>query len=81
MKKNKQEKEERIDHIFRTAVVTEVVKGNFRVVTEDAAKDDVLVRLSGRLRQNKINILLGDRVEVKFSVYDPMNNGIISRRL
>lgn len=81
MKKNKQQKEDRADHIVRVASVIEVLKGNFKVKTEDAAEDVVLVRLSGKMRQNKINVLLGDRVEVKFSVYDTINNGIISKRL
>lgn len=35
--------------------------------------------ISGRMRQNNIKILLGDRVEIEFSVYD-LSRGRITRR-
>ena len=36
--------------------------------------------ISGRMRQNKIKILPGDRVEIEFSLYD-LTRGRITRRL
>jgi translation initiation factor IF-1 len=36
--------------------------------------------ISGRMRQNKIKILPGDRVEIEFSLYD-LTRGRIIRRL
>jgi len=36
--------------------------------------------ISGRMRQNKIKILPGDRVEIEFSLYD-LTRGRIVRRL
>ena len=36
--------------------------------------------ISGRMRQNKIKILPGDRVEIEFSLYD-LARGRITRRL
>lgn len=39
----------------------------------------VLGHISGRMRQNKINILLGDEVEMQFSPYD-LTKGRIVRR-
>ena len=40
----------------------------------------VRARVSGKMRQNKINVEKGDRVRVKVSVYD-MTNGFIVARL
>lgn len=39
----------------------------------------VIATLSGRMRQNNIRVLVGDRVEIEFSVYD-LNRGRITRR-
>lgn len=38
-----------------------------------------LATLSGRMRQNNIKVLLGDSVEMEFSVYD-LSRGRIVRR-
>jgi len=67
-------------HLVREGEVIAVLKGNFRVLLKDNNETSI-VRVSGKMRQARIQVLLGDRVEVKFSVYDPQNNGIISRRL
>lgn len=40
----------------------------------------VLASMSGRMRKNNIRIVLGDRVQVEFSLYD-LDRGRISRRL
>jgi len=40
----------------------------------------VLAGLSGKMRQNRIRVLPGDRVEIEFSPYD-LTRGRITRRL
>ena len=50
----------------------------FRVKLDDAA-DPVIGVISGRMRQNNIKVLLGDRVEIEFSLYD-LTRGRITRR-
>lgn len=71
---------DRDDHILLCGEVQEVQKGLFKIKI-DNSEDVRNCRISGKMRQAKINVLLGDRVEVKFSVYDTINNGIISKRL
>ena len=57
------------DTIEIAGVVEEVLPGAmFRVRLENKAL--VLGHISGRMRQNKIQILLGDRVKTEMSVYD-----------
>ena len=45
----------------------------------DGQETPVIGVISGRMRQNNIKILLGDRVEIEFSVYD-LTRGRITRR-
>jgi len=63
-------------------VVGEVLEAlpatNFRVKLESG--QEVIVYLSGKMRQNYIKILPGDKVLVEFSVYD-LTKGRIKRRL
>lgn len=49
-------------------------------VTLDGNNITINAYTSGRMRQNKIQILLGDRVRVEMSPYD-LSKGRISRRL
>ena len=64
-----------------TGVVTDFSKDIFKVqVSEQDGGQLVTCRLSGKMRQNKINVEKGDRVRVKVSVYD-MTNGFIVARL
>jgi translation initiation factor IF-1 len=49
----------------------------FRVEMENGS--NVIGYISGRMRQNEIKILLGDRVELEFSPYD-LSRGRITRR-
>lgn len=49
----------------------------FRVELETGQK--VIGYISGKMRQHAIKILLGDTVEVEFSLYD-LNKGRITRR-
>lgn len=50
----------------------------FRVKLDDA-DSTVIGVISGRMRQNNIKVLLGDRVEIEFSLYD-LTRGRITRR-
>lgn len=46
----------------------------------DGQENTVIGVISGRMRQNKIKILTGDRVDVEFSVYDLTRGRIIKRK-
>ena len=50
----------------------------FRIKLDDA-EDPVIGVISGKMRQNNIKVLLGDRVEIEFSLYD-LSRGRITRR-
>lgn len=50
-------------------VVTEVLPGNMFKVTLDN-DHQLLAYSSGKMKQNKIRILVGDRVTVEVSAYD-----------
>jgi translation initiation factor IF-1 len=52
--------------------------GRMEVETQDGVKIKAI--LSGRLKKFKIRVLLGDRVEVAVSPYDP-THGLITYRL
>jgi translation initiation factor IF-1 len=59
-------------------IVTEVAKGcNFIVKVDNFG--DIKANLSGRMRLNKIRILLGDKVKVACSPYD-LTRGRITMR-
>ena len=51
--------------------------GMFRVVLENGHQ--VIGHLAGRLRRNRIKVLLGDRVKIELSPYD-LNRGRITYR-
>ena len=68
------------DIIELTGTVEEVLPGNmFRVKVENTEKP-MLCYLGGRLKQNKIRIILGDDVRLEVSVYD-LSKGRITYRL
>lgn len=46
----------------------------------DGQENTVIGVISGRMRQNNIKILLGDRVEIEFSVYDFARGRIVRRK-
>lgn len=52
--------------------------GHMEVETSDGVK--IRAMLSGRLKRFKIRVLVGDRVEVAVSPYDP-THGLITYRL
>ncbi len=67
------------DHIEMDGEIVDVgAGGNFRVQISESGHV-VIARLAGKLRQNKIRVVLGDKVKVKISPYDS-TRGIISYR-
>jgi translation initiation factor IF-1 len=58
-------------------VVEVLVGGNFRVNVEGG--HSVLAHLAGRMRRNRIRVVLGDQVTVAVSPYDP-SRGLITFR-
>ena len=68
------------DLIPLTGRVLEVLPaGQFKIQPVDSGHADVMAYLSGRMRQNKIRLVLGDLVIVEVSPYDP-GKGRITRR-
>ncbi len=59
-------------------VVTEEVRGAFRVKIDDM-EHYVLCRLAGKMRKFRIRVVPGDHVEVEISPYD-MERGRITYR-
>lgn len=60
-------------------VVVDILPNAMFRVKLDVAETPVIGIISGRMRQNKIKILLGDTVEIEFSPYD-LTRGRITRR-
>jgi len=52
--------------------------GNFVVRTDSGI--DVMARMSGRMRRFRIRVVLGDRVTVAVSPYDPSRGFIVYRK-
>ena len=66
------------DYISMTGKVEEVLpNAMFRIKLEN--DHTVLGHISGKMRQNKIQILLGDTVEVEMSPYDLTKGRIVYR--
>lgn len=58
--------------------VTEVLAGgNFKILLDNS--HEVLARLSGRMRRFHIRVVIGDRVTVAVSPYDPTRGFIVFR--
>ena len=66
------------EHIEAEGYVTESIRGTITVELESG--QFVQTYLCGKMRQNKILILPGDRVKVKITPFD-MTKGIITRRI
>lgn len=60
--------------------VTELLPNAMFRVKLDGSAAVVIGVISGRMRQNKIRILTGDRVDIEFSPYDLQRGRIIKRR-
>lgn len=65
-------------HLELIGVVIEHAHDNFKILIENT-NQIVRARISGKMRQNKINVEKDDRVRVKVSVYDMSNGFIVSR--
>lgn len=60
--------------------VVDILPNAMFKVKIDENENTVLGVISGKMRQNNIKILLGDRVEIEFSVYDLTRGRIVRRK-
>jgi translation initiation factor IF-1 len=66
------------EKITREGVVIESLPGlTFRVRLDDG--EEILAHLSGKMRLNRIRVLVGDRVKLEMSPYDKTKGRIIYR--
>lgn len=61
-------------------VVVDLLPNAMFKVKLDTQETVVIGVISGRMRQNKIKILTGDRVDIEFSPYDLARGRIIKRK-
>jgi len=61
-------------------VVVDLLPNAMFKVQLDGQETVVIGVISGRMRQNKIKILTGDRVDIEFSPYDLTRGRIIKRK-
>lgn len=61
-------------------VVVDLLPNAMFKVKLDGQDNIVIGVISGRMRQNKIKILTGDRVDIEFSPYDLARGRIIKRK-
>ncbi len=66
--------------IKKEGVVIESLPNGFFKVELDNDEGQVLAHLAGKLRVNKIRVLLGDRVVVEMTPYDSKRGRIIYRK-
>ena len=62
-----------------TGVVQEVLPGNMFRVKADTAEHVMVCYLGGKLKQNKIRVILGDKVKLEVSPYDLSKGRIVFR--
>lgn len=68
------------DIIKMSGVVDEVLpNAMFRIVLDNEQRSRITATIGGRLRQNNIRVLLGDRVEVEMSPYDLTRGRVVYR--
>lgn len=70
-------------HLELKGTIIEAAHSVFKVKidSEDSAEEQIInCTLSGKLRKNRINVLVGDRVLVKVSPYD-LGRGFVCFRL
>ena len=67
------------DIIELTGKVDEVLPGNMFRVKVDNMPNPLLCYMGGRLKQNKIRIILGDNVKVEVSPYNLSKGRVIYR--
>lgn len=66
------------EHVELAGEVIQVSRDRFVVKVEKTTME-VQAQLSGKMRMNKIRVILGDRVKVKVSPYDTTHGFIVSR--
>jgi translation initiation factor IF-1 len=68
------------DLIKLSGVVDEVLpNAMFKVVLDNEQETKIIATIGGKLRQNNIRILLGDRVDVEMSPYDLSRGRVVYR--
>jgi len=67
------------DLITLTGKVDEVLPNNTFRVKIDNMEHMILCYMSGRLKQNKIKVIMGDNVKVEVSTYDLSKGRIVYR--
>jgi translation initiation factor IF-1 len=85
---NQPEKKKKEEGLVLEGVITEALKGRFRIeIVEEGKQPDpenkgheVIATLAGKLRTRFIKIVKGDRVKVELSPYD-LTRGRITYRL
>ena len=65
--------------VLEGTVVELLPNAMFRVKL-DTLENPVIGVISGKMRQNKIKILTGDRVDIEFSPYDLARGRIVKRK-
>jgi translation initiation factor IF-1 len=66
------------DHVELVGKVVEISRDKF-IVQVDKTQTKVAAQLSGKMRMNKIRVILHDKVRVKVSAYDTSHGFIVSR--
>lgn len=79
-KNKKNDKNDRSDRIEFEGEVLEALPGALFKIKMAAGAAEIICVLSGRVRQNKIRILPGDRVTVEVSPYDLTRGRIMWRK-
>jgi len=68
----------REEHIeFQGRVIEVLPAGNFRIELENGHQ--VLAHLGGKLRKHRIRVVLGDKVTVALTPYDPTRGIVVYR--
>ena len=67
------------DVIKLNGTIVETLRNTMYRVNVEGFENPVLATLSGRMRQNNIKVLEGDKVELEFSPYD-LTRGRVVRR-
>jgi len=67
------------DIILVQGVITNVLPNAMFKVELDDSKHVIIGHISGKMRKNNINILLGDRVDVEMTPYDLTKGRIVFR--
>jgi translation initiation factor IF-1 len=67
------------DLLTLTGKVNEVLPNNTFRVKIDNMEHMILCYMSGRLKQNKIKVIMGDNVKVEVSTYDLTKGRIVYR--